>query len=157
MGISTVLENVIPRFVNMKTATALLVLGLITLTGCGPNSEAVALEVAQDWASDSVTSAASNISDALLQDQPILEAIAASVVEDQIRSNVSWNFSSPRQLNGSRYEVMATANSSVTISIPILGDKTFDISGSFVLEIDTEREQVQSSRLDVSSLSIQER
>lgn len=142
-----------------RTIIAFLIVGFITLISCGPGGpkrEDIALEVAQEWTSTSVATAATMISEALIQDQPTLQALAASLIEDQIRQNVTWDYATPTQLNGRMYEAVATATTSVSVDIPILGNKGFEVSGKFILQIDTDSREVTRTILNMPSFTVQE-
>jgi len=136
----------------------LIILGLtLSAVSCdSENPEDVALQVAHDWTQDSVDEVASDIGSQMTGNLPVLEDIAASVIEEQIREGVSWNYSTPVKKSDGRYEVVAEAVVEVEITVPLLWTKTYDVSVDYELEVDTDSRRVVDSHLDLSSLRINE-
>ena len=142
----------------LAVVAVMIVAVSFSLPGCGGvNHEEVALQVAQEWADESITAIASDIVDGLIGEFPVLGALATSVIEEQIREHVSWSYSTPIRTAEGRYQITAAANAAVEMSIPVLGDKAFDVSLDFHLDVDTEKAAVVDSRFDPSSLAVQER
>lgn len=130
--------------------------GLLFSCGGGEDPQEVAERVAREWTVTSVEEISLRVIDALIADNPILEQIAASQVADQIKQRVSWTYSTPTKENDDRYQVVATANMPVDISLAFF-QRSYDISLAFNLTIDTKEEQVINWAPDLGSLSLEER
>ena len=145
----------------MKTLflTALVVLGAVLLSpGCGGSDpEEVALQVSRDWANESIREVSEDISGALLGEIPVLGRVAASLIEDQIRENITWDLSATVKGPQNLYDVVAKAITEARIDVPLVVDKTYAVSVDFRLEVDTDVKRVTRSRLDVLSLRVEEK
>jgi hypothetical protein len=149
----------------MKTLTVVL-LPLIVLAliggalGCGggsdENQEEIALQVAKDWTGESISNIAEDIADAVTLGIPVLSNLAKPLIEEQIRANVHWSYSTPVKRADSRYDVVSTASVPIVIDIPFIST-TYDVSVDYDLDIDTKERQVVDSQLNLSSLSVRER
>lgn len=139
--------------------TLVAVLFTVPLTpGCSGNSpEDVALQAARDWSQESMNSIADEIGDSLAGDIPLLSKAASAAIEDQIRDGISWTFSTPVEKSERRYEVVATAHVPIEFTVPLFGDYAYDVRLDWILDVDIDKEEVVDSRMDLSSLEIQER
>jgi hypothetical protein len=79
----------------------------------------------------------------------LFEKIVAMAIEKQIKDRLSWEFSTPRKISEGRYEVIATAYTSIDMAI--MG--TQKVSVDHILTIDTENELVLNAELDPGSFS----
>ena len=145
----------------MKTLfrTTLVALGAVLLSpGCGGSDPGdVALQVSRDWANESIKEVSEDIGGALVGEIPVLGRMAASLIEDQIRENITWDFSATVKGPQNQYDVVATAITEAKINVPLIVDKTYAVSVDFRLEVDTDVERVTRSRLDVLSLRVEEK
>ena len=132
---------------------ALLVSVALTSAACGDDPEQVALDVAKEWSANALDSVAAEIGDAVTGNIPVLSGLAGGVVRDQLAQGIGWSFSSPTQSGDARYAVRATASSTLTVSIPILGDQVYEVQAPFDLVIDTDAKAVVRWTIDLTSLS----
>ena len=125
---------------------------------CGGNdSEKVALQAAEDWGKSSINNVSAAIGEEVTGSTPVLSVLAGAVIEDLLRDRIRWEFSIPVKQSDNRYEVIAKASATISIEIPLLPDKGYDVSAVYELDVDTGRAQVVDSRLDLSSIRINER
>ncbi len=130
----------------------------IMVFSCGGDSaEAIASEVAESWASDSMTSVASDIGGAITGEIPLIAELASSAIEEQIRETVKWSFESPSEIGTNRYSVVARAAVRITVPIPLVADKEYEVSVAFNVVADTGKREVASSQIDLLSLDVRER
>ncbi len=144
----------LPRF----TLLALLFALAFLVIGCGGESpEDIALDAAERWTTDSVASIAGDIGGAVTSDIPLLAQLASSAIEEQIREKVRWSFEPPSETGTDRYSVVARAIVGVTVPVPLVADKEYDVSVAFNLVADTGKREIVSSRIDPLSLDVQEK
>ena len=60
--------------------------------------EAVAQQT-QEWGDESIETSASDIVEALIGEFPVMGDLATSFIEEQIRENVTWSYSTPTKAN----------------------------------------------------------
>ena len=140
-----------------KGAFPVVVLGcmaLVLVASCGGESASfVATRVAREWSSSSIRSIADSLAGLATGGTPVLQQIAASEIEDQIESNVSWDFGIPSKISRDTYEGVATA--SVPVEIEVLGfGRSYQISAAFIVTVDVEDETVQRWQPDLDSISV---
>lgn len=141
---------------NLKKSVAKKALILLTIlilvipatTGCTTDNKVK--DIAERWVEDEIYSVSSQIADWLVDDSPVFQGIAASVISDLIRDNIRWEFSRPKKMDASTYQLIATGRS--TVNIPLIGEYT--ISADFELLIDMNQERVVDSTFDITSVRI---
>jgi hypothetical protein len=120
------------------------------LSGCAPKDPAdIAAKVAEEWAENNVDSVSKSIAGLSANKSALFEKIVAMAIEKQIKDRLSWEFSTPRKISESRYEVIVTAYTSIDMAI--MG--TQKVSVDHILTIDTEKELVLNAELDPGSFS----
>ena len=143
--------------VNLVMKTILILIALIASACNGSNPEQIATAVADDWTKSAIDTVASELGNSVAGQIPVISGLAGSVIRDQLENNIRWSLSAPIRSSEARFNVKATASSSVSIDIPFLPDQTFDIEGAFDLDIDTDGKRVIRSKLDLGSLSVRRR
>jgi hypothetical protein len=136
----------------IQLASIFLVITVISIFFCcAPKDPAViAIEVAEEWASNNVNDVSKNIAGLVANSNPLIEAAVAMALGQQINQKMSWEYSNPQKLAEERYGLVATAYSE--IELPLLG--SYKVSVNYNLEIDTKLKQVISANMDASSFAI---
>ena len=144
----------------LRVVVSLLVLvvaaSLVVGCGGGENKEDFASEVARTWVSDSIDEVIDEVVELVAGETPVVSQIAGGVLSEQIRNNVSWEYSTPEREAEDRYQVIAIASVAVDIDIPILGTKTYAASLPFALDVDTDAETVVRWAPDLLSARVGE-
>ena len=123
---------------RMATLSLLLAICVWSVIGCGgPSNEEIALETAQQWVDTSIDQVSEVVVDLVAGENPALAGIAASVVADQVRDNVNWEYSAPQRETGDQYSLTATASAEFEINVPLLGAREFTASVPLDLTVDT--------------------
>lgn len=122
-----------------------------------PNQAQTATALAQQWADSSVSEVANTLAGAATLGIPGFRQVAAILIKDQIENRIYWTFSTPRHTGDSfyTYEVSATAIAPFAIDLLVI-HKQYTISGSFILQINTQERRVNDARFDSSSFRFQE-
>ncbi len=149
-----------------RLATVLIAISLVLVTAayglvgsCGSDSktkEEIALEVAEDWARDSVDEVAEEIVKLIIGEVPLATSLAANLLANQFRSNLEWTYGTPTRESGNRYVITATAATSAEIDLPLVEAKTYTASLPFTLEIEVSDREVTSWIPDITGASISE-
>ena len=134
---------------------ALACMGLVTSAGC-LNQESVASRVATEWVTDSEAVVTEEFVRLTIGEVPFVSQLARSVLEDQVRDNVTWEFTEAECASGDECELTATAIVHLDISLPFDGDKIFVVSLPFDLRVDTERQEVTRWTPDIAAASFRE-
>lgn len=87
---------------------------------------------------------------------PGVKQAAAFVIGNQLRQRMTWSYSQPAKTGEHQYEMRVTAAAPFDIDLIVL-KRSVDISGDFVLQIDTQKQQVTSWQLDPVSFALRER
>ncbi len=126
--------------------------------GGGPDREAIAAEVATEWAQDSIE-VVSEIVVELLSVSPALKdtlgrmpnskGLLAGLVADQVRDKIAWSYSAPVQDREELYQVTATAAAELEIDLPIIGEHAYAVTLPFLLLIDTDARTVEEWAVDL--------
>ncbi len=143
--------------VGMILVTSLLLIGMWAGCGGGENKEDIATKVAREWVVSSIDLVSDAVVELVIADRPALTQLVGGVIADQVRDNLSWTYSVPRELGGDRYMVTATAAAGLEIDLPVLGEKAYSASVPFDLEIDTDAEAVLDWSVDFGSARVEER
>ena len=135
---------------NRVIAAIIIVLMVsIPISSSCSNPEAEAIEIAKAWTSDvdNVASVSNEIADLVIGNVPGVTVLLASTIKNQIKDDISWEYSTATTHGDSNYSVVAT--STVTLALPILGD--YGISVDYLLSIDISAAEVTSWNIDASS------
>ena len=146
----------------MTKITALLLasmalVGLWAGCGGGESKENIATGVAKEWVNTNTTLVSETTVEIIVGERPALTQLAGGVIADQIRENISWTYSAPKEEGEDRYSVTATAVADLKIDLPLLGEKAYFVSAPFNLEIDTGARAVSRWSLDLLSARVEER
>ena len=129
---------------------------LIASAGC-TSQAGVATRIATDWVTDSTSIVTGEFVDLVVGDIPFVSQLARSVLEDQIRDSVTWEFSTPECGSNSRCEVVATASVEIVVDLPLAEPRRFTASLPFNLLVDTERRELVRWVPDLPAASVRER
>lgn len=134
---------------------ALACIGLVASAACS-SPESVASRVATDWVTDNEAVVTEEFVRLSIGEVPFVSQLARSVLEHQIRDNVTWEFSGAECASDDECELTATAVVHLDISLPFDGDKVFVVSLPFDLRVDTERQEVTRWAPDVAAAAVRE-
>ena len=137
--------------------TSMALVGLWAGCGGGESKEDIAAGVAREWADTSIDQVSDDTVKLIIGEKPFLTQLVGGVIADQIRENLSWTYSVPKEEGEDRYSVTATAVADLRIDIPLLGEKAYSVSAPFNLEIDTDARAVSDWSLDLHSARVEER
>lgn len=135
-----------------QVVSVLLFIGIMSMFfSCAPKDPAViAGKVAKEWSANNVDNVSSSIGDLIAGDNPLIKIAMVTVIKNEIKQRIAWEYSEPRKLGEDQYEVIATAYSGV--EVPLLG--SYKVSLDYNLKIDTGRKQVISADMDASSFAL---
>ena len=137
--------------------TSMALAGLWAGCGAGESKEDIATGVAREWVNTSIGLVSEATVELIVGEKPALTQLAGGVIADQIRENLSWTYSAPKEESEDRYSITATAVADLKIDIPLLGEKEYSVSAPFNLEIDTGARAVSEWSLDLLSARVEER
>ena len=129
--------------------------GVVVSAACS-NQEGVATRVATDWVTESAEAVTEEFVRLTTGDIPLVGQLARSVLEDQLRDSVTWEFSTPECASDDECDLIATATVRVGFSLPFEGNKVYAASLPFDLRVDTERREVTRWTPDVAAASVRE-
>ena len=142
---------------GIKVSLAALAIVAVMAAACGGDSESdVATKAAKDWVNGNIDAAADEIVKLVIGEVPLVSQIASDVLAGQIRRNMNWTYSTPRQRMEGRYDVTATATVELTLSLPVVGSKTYTASLPFDLDVDTTDAKVASWLPNLPSGTVRE-
>jgi len=136
---------------------AMALAGLWAGCGGGESKEDIATEVAREWVNASIGLVSQATVELIVGEKPALTQLAGGVIADQIRQNLSWTYSAPKEESEDRYSITATAVADFKIDIPLLGEREYSVSAPFNLEVDTGSRAVSEWSLDLLSARVEER
>ena len=141
-----------------KAALAVLMVVASAVAACGGGeSEAdIAARVATEWVAGSIEDTSDAIVELVAAEYPAASRLASGLLAGQIRENVTWTYSVPQRRLEGRYDVTATATVRATLSLPLLGTKTYAVSLPFDLAIDTTTGRVVSWAPNLPSGTVRE-
>ena len=122
---------------KIKASFAALAILAGLIAACGESEADIAERAAREWVAQSVQDTSNVIAELVGGDVPAASRLAGGLLAGQIRDNVTWTYSTPRQRHEGRYDVTATARVELKLSLPLLGDKAYAVSVAFDLEVDT--------------------
>ena len=137
--------------------TAMALAGLWAGCGGGESRENIATGVARDWVNTSIDLVSEATVELIVGEKPALTQLAGGVIADQVRENLSWTYSTPKEEGEDRYSITATAVADLKIDIPLLGEREYSVSAPFNLEIDTRARAVSEWSLELLSARVEER
>lgn len=145
------------RQISVFLLASMVLVGV--MAGCGDREsrEDIAARVAREWVNASIGLVAGVTAEMVVGEKPVMTQLAGGVIANQIRDNLSWTYSDPKEEGEDRYSVTATAVTQLEIEMPFLGEKTYAVSAPFNLEIDTDARAVSRWSLDLRSASVEER
>lgn len=131
---------------------ALIVITLICMVfGCSPKDPAeIASKVARDWTANNLDGVSKGIAGQVAGNNPLLETTIATIMSNEIKQRITWEYSQPNKLDEDKYRVIATA--STQIEITLLGN--YKVSLNYNLEIDTKNKRVLSADMDPGSFAM---
>ena len=131
--------------------------GLWAGCGGGESKEDIATEVAREWVNASIGLVSQATVELIVGEKPALTQLAGGVIANQVRQNLSWTYSAPKEESEDRYSITATAVADLKIDIPLLGEREYSVSAPFNLEVDTGARDVSEWSLDLLSARVEER
>ena len=143
--------------ITVLLLTSMALVGLWAGCGGGESKEDIATGVAREWVNTSTGLVSEATVELIVGEKPALTQLAGGIIADQIRENLSWTYSVPKEESEDRYSVTATAVADLKIGIPLLGEKAYSVSAPFNLEIDTDARAVSDWSLDLLSARVEER
>ena len=145
----------------MTLVLAVAVIGVAC--GGGPDREAIATEVAEEWVEDRVDTVAEvvvellNVSPALrdtLSSMPQSKKLLAGIVANQVRDKVAWGYSVPIRDSQGLYRVTATAAAEIEIDLPMAGTWAFAVTLPIHLLVDTDARAVEEWGIDLENAAV---
>lgn len=140
---------------RMVTLSLLLALCVWSVIGCGgPSKEEVALETAQQWVDASIDQVSEAVVELVAGEYPALAGLAASVVADQVRDSLDWEYSTPRRETGDQYSLTTTPSAEFELKIPLLDTQEYSASVPFNLTVDTSTRSVVDWSISLTGTSV---
>ena len=137
-------------FLKRLTVALLFLLSVLLVLGCSARDPStLALEIADEWATENIDKISKDLTASIVNDNPLLKTVAAAAVEKEISKRVSWEYSRPVEVGPDLYEVVATAYSD--IELPVMG--LYRISLCYYLTIDIEQRRVLDASADMQSFT----
>ena len=96
----------------------------------------IAMEVAREWTRSGIDQVSRMLGLAVTQGTPMLEKVASSLIENQIKQKVEWTFSDPEDLAEGRCRVVANASAPLEVGLLTFKWRS-TASADFELSIDT--------------------
>jgi hypothetical protein len=93
----------------------------------------------------------------VVSEYPAVARIAVTVVEDQVRDNVYWSYSTPQRETSDLYALTATASVEFEITVPLLDAQEYSASVPFALTVDTGARSVADWFIIVSDARVRVR
>lgn len=131
----------------------IILCGIAVVACSGGDPEEVATEVAHQWIDSSVEEVSEILAELLTSGTPVLNQLAGSLIEGQIRERVQWTLSTPSKVAEDRYKIVASAR--VPIDIDALIKWNSVVSLDFSLSINTAQREVVSWFPDSASFDVQ--
>lgn len=94
------------------------------------------MEVAREWTRSGIDQVSRMLGLAVTQGTPMLEKVASSLIENQIKQKVEWTFSDPEDLAEGRCRVVANASAPLEVGLLTFKWRS-TASADFELSIDT--------------------
>ena len=128
--------------------TLLILVGLVAVAslGCGesgesgedyePERKARALEGAREWTIEKSQRVTADLMTAIISDIPNAGPLGLAVVAQLEGVPIAWDYAEPVYEGEYSYKVIATASLQVTLNLPPLPVKTYDISLPFGIWVD---------------------
>jgi hypothetical protein len=141
------------RAVSLLVLTLFLLLAMVSGYSCGKEDpETIARNVSREWTNSQIDRIADTLATAAVGSGsfPGVQQVATLAIKSQINKKIDWTYTSPVKVSENRYQVTATAASPVAVPVQLV-ERTFQLSGSFLLEIDVKSKSVASWKLDPSS------
>jgi hypothetical protein len=111
-----------------------------------------ARQIAEEWAAKRIDVIADTIAQNATSETPTLSALASVVIKSQIQQRVFWSYSSAIETGEQRYAITASATLPVEINV-LLVRRTYDLSASFDLTVDTKARKVIDWTLNKEAFS----
>ena len=141
-----------------RVAILILMLAISgTAVSCGEDRAEIATEVAMEWSQDSIDAVSEVLVELLLVapalrdtlDQvPSAETMLAGVVEDRVRDELTWHYSTPTPDGQAVYRVTVTATIEIEIDLPLVGEWPHAVTLPFHLLVDTDAQSVKEWTAD---------
>ena len=151
------------RRVAILMALILTMAGTVVSCGGGEDRAEISTAVATEWVQDSIDTVSEALVELLivapalrntLGKVPAAETLLAGLVEDQIRGNIAWRYSTPTPEGQSLYRVTATAAIEIKIDLPIVEAWPYAVTLPFRLLIDTDARTVQDWTADFDNAAV---
>ncbi len=143
--------------VGMVLVASLVLMGMWAGCGGGESKEDIATGVAREWVDSSIDLISDAVVELVIADRPALTQLVGGVIADQVRDNLSWTYSVPKEVGEDRYMVTATAAASLEIDLPLVGERAYSASVPFDLEIDVDAQAVLDWSVDFDSAKVEEK
>ena len=145
----------------LSVAIVAVILGLVVFQGNNGKSESErALDAAQQWSQDGVDDVSEDIVKFAIGEIPLVgnlvAELVAELVEDRINGVLIWRYSAPEKVANKVYTLTAESVVRIDFTLPILGQKTFDIVVPIDLTVDVERIEVTDALFKLSDASVNE-
>ena len=122
-----------------------------------PAQAQTATALAQQWADSSIGQVADTLAGRATLGIPGLRQVAAFLIKSQIENRIYWTFSTPRRTGAGFYDYQVTATAAAPFAVDVLFiHKQYTVSGSFLLQINTQLAAVTDARFDPGSFRFQE-
>ena len=131
--------------------SAIIFAGMVPGCGGGPSKETIATDVAKEWTATSFDQVSEELIGLIVGEAPVVGRLAAGILSDQINDNIQWSYSTPTRLDNDLYRTTASAKIKLTVSVPLLGEKTYVSSLPLNLDVDTKERAVSNWSSDFSS------
>lgn len=144
------------KFFMILLASVALI-GVWAGCGGGESKEDISTKAAEEWVDSSIELVSAAAVELVIADRPALTQLAGGMIADQIRDNLFWTYSVPKEESEDRYSVTATAVAELEIDLPLLGKRAYSVSLPFDLEIDTDASAVSDWSIDFDSAKAEEK
>jgi len=96
----------------------------------------VAFELAREWTRSSINNVSHMLGLAVTEGTPVLDKVASSLIENQIKQKVEWTYSDPENSSEDKYRVIATGSAPLEVGLLTIKWRA-TASAEFELLIDT--------------------
>ena len=125
--------------------------------GNGKSESERALDAAQQWTQDGIDDVSEDIVKFAIGEIPLVAELVAELLEDRINDVLTWEYSMPEMVTSDIYQLTAESTVSLEFTLPIIGQKIFDIVIPIDLTVDVNRVEVTEASFNISDASIDER
>ena len=126
-----------------------------------PTATPTSLEIADGlvrlWVDDNKDIIAAEVLGALAVEVPLAGQLADTVLRAQVDENLDLVFAVPSRVSEGVYRLPVTAETEFELDLPLAGERTYEVSLPFTVDVDIRTREVADWSFDASSATVEQK